>query len=274
LSAVTDNGRIVLCSGGDALKQGGIMRISLKSPPFSRAKIFFGERDFTFVPSSDGLGFFALIGSGLDTKPGTYDVTTRIEFAEGGQDNFTTRIVVSGEDFPVRKIKVDSKFTLISPEDKKRIQEEAKLVDDVCFASAASGWLGMGNFIVPVEGKIARNFGDRRIFNDNFSSHHKGVDIPSIRGKPVRASNSGEAVLVRDLFFGGNTVIINHGAGLFSVYCHLSEAFVREGDIVDKGNIIGSVGSTGRATGPHMHWGFRLIDRPVNPLFVLDMPFN
>jgi murein DD-endopeptidase MepM/ murein hydrolase activator NlpD len=125
-----------------------------------------------------------------------------------------------------------------------------------------------------VKGKLAKNFGDRRIFNGNRRSRHRGMDISSPAGRVVRAVNSGRIVLGRDLYFAGQTVIIDHGIGLFSMYCHLSALSVEEGAAVGKGDEIGKVGSTGRVTGPHLHWGIRLSDTYVNPLSLLHLSFD
>ncbi|MEA1971550.1 MAG: M23 family metallopeptidase, partial [Thermodesulfobacteriota bacterium] len=129
-------------------------------------------------------------------------------------------------------------------------------------------------FIMPLEGKVTGAFGERRVFNRGFVSRHRGIDISSSKGTSIKASNSGEVVLARDLYFSGNTVIINHGIGLFSIYCHMSKTVVLEGTFVNKGKIIGYTGSTGRSTGPHLHWGLRLVDNYADPVSIVYLPFD
>jgi len=103
-------------------------------------------------------------------------------------------------------------------------------------------------------------------------STHSGVDISAPYGSPVRAANSGKVVLARELYFSGKTVILNHGLGLYTYYCHFSKIKVKLGDIVKKGDAVGLVGSTGRSTGPHLHWGVKVQDSRVDPLALLILP--
>ena len=119
--------------------------------------------------------------------------------------------------------------------------------------------------------QVHKNFGDRRIFNDIRRSTHGGVDITAPRGAPIIASNSGRIVLARDLYYAGNAVIIDHGLGLFSLSCHFSKITVKEGDLVRKGDLIGEIGSTGRVTGPHLHWGIKVFGSRIDPFSLLSL---
>jgi murein DD-endopeptidase MepM/ murein hydrolase activator NlpD len=133
--------------------------------------------------------------------------------------------------------------------------------------------LGVGRFIIPSEGEVAPNFGEQRIFNDQPRSPHSGVDISSPFGAPVVASNAGRIVLVSNLYYAGNTVIIDHGLGVFTLYIHLSKFKVERGDVVAKGAIIGEIGATGRVTGPHLHWGVKIQGNRVDPFSLLYLDF-
>ena len=127
-------------------------------------------------------------------------------------------------------------------------------------------------FIRPVEGRISGSFGNQRIFNGVPKSSHSGVDIASPEGTPVKASGSGEVVLSgKDYFYTGNMVVVDHGMGLQTIYAHLKDATVKKGDVVKKGEIIGYVGKTGRATGAHLHWGASLNNVRFNPHSLLDI---
>jgi len=269
----TDHGQIIVKSEYRRLSQGELIKISLHSPEFSRAKAHFEGKDYMFVSSGEPSAFFLLIGLGLDIKPGIHDLNVLIEFADGQSKNFSFKVPISKGSFPLKKLNVDRRFTSPSPEEQERILKEVELTMAV-YGEPASRWLGHGKFIMPVKDRIKRNFGERRIFNDGFLSRHRGIDILSPAGTPVRASNSGKVALARDLYYSGNTIIINHGIGLFSIYCHLSKVCAEEGESTDKGEIIGYTGSTGRVTGPHLHWGFKMFDKYIAPLSVVCLSFD
>src|SRR5262249_34494202 len=112
----------------------------------------------------------------------------------------------------------------------------------------------------------ARNFGRRRILNGQPGSPHTGVDFPAVAGTPVRAAQRGRVVLAQELYFAGNTVVVDHGLGLYTFYGHLSSVTVKVDDVVELGAVLGEVGATGRVTGPHLHWGVTLNRARVNPL--------
>lgn len=127
-------------------------------------------------------------------------------------------------------------------------------------------------FILPIEGKISGNFGNQRIFNGIPKSPHSGTDIAAPEGTPVKASGSGVVVLSgKDYFYTGNMVMIDHGRQLTTIYAHLKDATVKEGDKVRQGDVIGHVGKTGRATGPHLHWGASLNNVRFRPHSLLDL---
>jgi len=272
-AVVVKDGEISIRSECRRLFQGEVIKITLQSPEFSCAKAHFDGKDYAFVSTGDLSTSFLLIGLGLDIKPGVHDLNVQIEFMDDQRRDFPFKIHISKGEFPLKKIKIDRRFIYPPPEVQKRILKEVELTRAV-YKEIIPHWLGDGRFIVPVKGQIKRNFGERRIFNDEVHSRHKGIDIPCPAGVPVKASNSGKIVLTHDLFFSGNTVIINHGLGLCSVYCHLSRICVEEGEPVKRGEIIGYAGSTGRVTGPHLHWGFRLFDNYLDPLSVIYLSFD
>ena len=161
-----------------------------------------------------------------------------------------------------------------SDSDLEAIQLEGKVV------GAALKELGdnpawTSGFIRPVEGRISGKFGGQRIMNKVPKSPHRGMDIAAKEGTPVKAAADGKITLAYpDLFYSGNTVIIDHGFGLQTIYAHLKDMNVKRGDTVKQGDIIGSVGKTGRVTGPHLHWGASLRDVRFNPQSLLDMNKN
>ena len=126
-------------------------------------------------------------------------------------------------------------------------------------------------FVAPVAEQATSSFGARSVFNGQARTPHSGADFPSPAGTPIHAPNSGRVVLAHELYFTGNTIVIDHGLGLFSLLAYLSSFAVHEGDQVEAGQIVGAVGATGRVTGPHLHWAVRANDARVDPLSVLSL---
>ncbi len=122
----------------------------------------------------------------------------------------------------------------------------------------------------PVPGEPTSVFGTRRVFNGKPRSPHPGLDLRAQTGTGVRSSGAGRVVLAQELYYSGNTVIVDHGGGLFTLYAHLSEIGVGEGDEVQAGDPVGLSGATGRVTGPHLHWGAKIGNRPFDPTALLD----
>ncbi len=269
----TDEGDVTISSEYRNLCQGEVVKICLQSPVPISATLSLDGREYTFISDRDNLKQFALIALGLDMGPGIYDVVIHLESSRGVKKDISCKLAISGKTFPSKRIKVAGRFTSPTSADMKRIKTEKELLGRI-YSISTPNWLGDGRFVMPLKGSISGVFGERRVFNRGFVSRHRGIDIRSPEGTSIKASNSGEVVLVRDLYFSGNTVIINHGIGLFSIYCHMSKTTIREGAFVDKGKIIGYTGSTGRSTGPHLHWGLRLVDNYADPLSIIYLPFD
>ncbi|MDH4028967.1 MAG: M23 family metallopeptidase, partial [Nitrospirota bacterium] len=164
----------------------------------------------------------------------------------------------------------EGKVTL-SPEDQERAAREDALLNKLWPQDNTRSW--DGRFTPPTDTEVATMFGVTRIMNKVKTSVHRGIDLRGKTGTPVKALNSGKVVLNDDLFFGGNTLIIDHGTGLFSVYMHLSRINVAAGESVSKGQTIGLIGMSGRATGPHLHLSVKLRGISINPesLFKLEL---
>ena len=136
-----------------------------------------------------------------------------------------------------------------------------------------TAWLS--GFIMPIEGRISGEFGGQRIMNNVPKNPHQGMDIAAKEGTPIKASADGEIVLAYpDLFYSGNVVVIDHGFGLQTIYAHMKDMSVKVGQKVSQGDVIGTVGMTGRATGPHLHWGASLRNIRFNPQSLVDMEKN
>ncbi len=269
----TDAGRVAIHSEYRRLSQGEVVKVTLVSPEAASALLSFDGKEYPFASDREGLKHFTLIVLRLDMEPGTYDAVVHLQPFHGAPKDISFKLAMSPGTFPSSTIRVAQRFTSPTAAEIKRIQEEQALLRGI-YGTSVPGWLGTGGFVMPVDDRVTGVFGARRVFNDEVVSRHRGVDIRSPAGTPVKASNTGKVVLVRDLYFSGNTVIMNHGIGLFSIYCHLSETAVREGTVIEKGTVIGRVGSTGRSTGPHLHWGLRLVDDYADPLSIVHLSFD
>ena len=126
-------------------------------------------------------------------------------------------------------------------------------------------------FKVPIPGETGTNFGHRRIFNGQPRAPHAGADLHAATGTPIHATNRGRVVLAKHLFFTGNTVILDHGLGVYSLYAHLSRIEVKRGVMVSSGQLLGLAGATGRVTGPHLHWGMRVQGARVDPFTLVEI---
>lgn len=208
----------------------------------------------------------ALLGIDLDQRPGTVAVTatvTRGSTVEHG----AVSLAVAPRRFPTRRLRVNPSFVSPTAEQQRRIAADAAFLE--------SAWAGAGDrlwvdrFVRPVPGPANSRFGSRSVFNGQPRAPHGGTDFLSAAGTPVRAPNAGRVVCARDLYFTGNTVVIDHGLRVFSLLAHLARLDVREGDLVENGQVVGLVGATGRVTGPHLHWTLRIAGARVDPLSLL-----
>lgn len=161
-------------------------------------------------------------------------------------------------------------FVSPSPEQLARYQHEAKEQNTIYQSFTTSQWQHFPKFIRPTQGKFSNSFGRKRFFNGEERAPHSGLDIPAPIGQKVVAPANGIVVGTANYFFNGNTILIDHGQGLISMFCHLSKIKVHPGQIVHQGEEIGLVGKTGRVTGPHLHWGMSLNDARVDPQLFLS----
>ena len=211
----------------------------------------------------------ALVGIDLDVKPGAYLVTVEA----GAGLMATTDLMVARHRFPTRRLTVDEGFVNPPPTLTDRITQEAALLGTT-WQQVTPERLWSAPFVRPVPQPANSQFGTRSVFNGRPRGAHGGADFPSPAGTPIRAPNAGRVVIARDLYFTGNTVVIDHGLGIFSMLAHLSAMDVREGDRVEADAAIGRVGATGRVTGPHLHWAVRVNGARVDPLSVLVLLGN
>ena len=226
---------------------------------------------FTYDPATKF--WFALVGVSFDTRPGVYTLELTGQRSDGTALTWKRTLPVSAGVYPKIKVElaVEKKFTEPSPEQQAQIAEGVKIKDDYLNrVSPDHRW--DGNFAAPVDAENSDVFGSQRIFNGVAQRPHLGLDYRVHTGTPVAAMNQGTVLLARFLYFEGNCVVIDHGQGLLTLYFHLSEIKVKEGDPVQRGEIIGLSGGTGRATGPHLHVAVRWQGTYLDPARLLQLP--
>lgn len=244
--------------------QGDVVRVELRGVPSpDNAAIHWKGRAWPMRACGDGC-FEALAGIDVVEAVGRHTLAV-LANRSGAALRADVELEVAERPFPVQS------FTV--PKDKdaqedalllERIGEEAKVLRSR-FDAAPSPPAWISPFLPPVPGFSPRNFGSRRVINEEPRAPHTGGDMTLPEGTPVSSVADGRVVFSGEQFFGGNEVVVDHGGGVFSMYFHLSERAVAEGQAVRRGDRIGAVGSTGRATGPHLHFGLRVTGARVDP---------
>ncbi len=177
-------------------------------------------------------------------------------------------MTIEPREFPEERLTVDSRYVSPPPGVQERIAREREQLAEVYASRRTVAPLPL--FVKPVPGEPSSVFGTRRVLNGEPRDPHSGLDLRGDTGTPVNASGPGVVVLAQDLYYSGNVVIVDHGGGLFTLYAHLSRIDVEVGRSVAAGDRVGLVGATGRVTGPHLHWGAKIGDRPFDPTALLD----
>lgn len=247
--------------------QGSVVLLEIEDAPRGDPAATWDDRPVRFWPTGRRGAFRALLGVDLARSPGE----GALVLVHGEDRECRVGVEVREAEFGVRELRVAARFVELSLSDQTRAEEEAGRLDTI-FAAASAERLWRGSFRLPL-GRIepTANFGQRRILNGEARSQHSGVDFRARSGTPVRAAQRGRVALAEALFWSGQTVILDHGLGLFTVYGHLSAMDVRVGHLVPAGARLGRVGATGRVTGPHLHWSVRLDGARVDPLDLLDL---
>jgi murein DD-endopeptidase MepM/ murein hydrolase activator NlpD len=252
-----------------ALHPGELVVVGLTpDPQTADARVTLFDRSTPAFKTADG-AWQALVGIDLDQAPGEFLLTAEAR-SEGTVRSGGKRLIIDAKEFATRTLRVAPAFAVPPPAARERIERESLFLEAV-FASPAPQRLWQVPFVRPVDDAANSAFGARTILNGLRGTPHGGVDFSSRPGTPIKAPNAGQVVTARELFYTGNTIIIDHGLGMFSTLAHLSEIQVREGELVLAGHVVGLVGATGRVTGPHLHWGLRIAGARVDPLSALAL---
>ena len=211
-----------------------------------------------------------LIGVDLEKPPGRYEWKVSWPGTGGDELSCSLRVSVRSGKFPTEHLKVEGQYVQPNPEQQKRAEEDQKKMRAI-YDTLTPERLWDGKFHLPLKDvTTGGNFGRRRVLNGEARSPHAGVDFSAAAGTPVYASQAGRVVLAEELYYSGNTVVIDHGYGIYTLYAHLSEIGVHTGDKVEAGADIGKVGATGRVTGAHLHWGLTIQHARVNAMQIVQ----
>jgi murein DD-endopeptidase MepM/ murein hydrolase activator NlpD len=240
---------------------GGIALVRLGNGA-ERPQAWFGERRVAVV--RDAIGWVALVGLPLALAPGEHALRVRSVGAEA-----TKPVRVAAKHYPTQRFSVpDHRKVEPPPEDLLRIEREQQRIDEIKALFRDEPDIDLA-FRLPAQGKLSGNFGLRRVINGLERSPHAGIDFTVPVGTPVRAAGAGIVVETGDYFFNGNSVYLDHGQGLVTLYCHLERIDVKPGERVAAGQVIGRSGNTGRTSGPHLHWTVLANGAAVDPRLFL-----
>ena len=253
-------------------KQGEVLWIEVPvNNPQSHVSGIFLKRKIPFFGITN-TRFAAIVGIDMQDPPGKQKLHITVQ-GDAKTDHITYPITIIKEDYAVQHLKLPKNKVDLDSKTLKRVRLEQKEMSKA-FHHIGKQPLWDGPFLEPTKGTVTGRFGSRRVINGQHKRPHSGEDIAAPLGTSVLAINKGTVVAAVDHFFSGKGVIIDHGVGLFSMYFHLSEIDVQPGQSLNKGEALGKVGATGRATGPHLHWGIRLNGARVNPYALTALPLE
>ncbi len=251
------------------VRQGGVCFVrALRRGPADSVYTTFRSRKLPMtIPGKDG-SFGLLLGIDMETPPGGYEIKIEGRDKSGGIRASSVLLKVAKAKFGRQALSLPGSMVDLDPKTLDRVNREANRLEAV-FLKSRDERIWAGPFVPPLRVKMITPFGIRRIINGQAKGAHTGIDLRAKEGTPVLACNRGVVVLSDELFFSGKSIILDHGGEIFSMYFHLSQAAVSEGETVEKAAIIGNAGSTGRSTGPHLHWGMRMNGGRVDPFALL-----
>jgi len=264
---------VSLSSANVANGQVTVIEINLGDldPGASDLKARFGQNEIVLFqhPVKPAGIYCGLIGISLSAGPEKTDVELQWTNLRGRQATKIPLQIVAGQ-YKSEALRVDPGQVKLSKKDLLRVAQEKKEIQRI-YANSSDTRLWYGSFEKPIAGDTTSAFGTRRLLNGQHRSQHRGTDFRADDGTPVKASNSGIVSLARNLFYSGEIVIVDHGLGIFTNYAHLSKIEVIEGQHIARGDQIGRTGSTGRVSGPHLHWGVKVGGVYVDPLQFLTV---
>lgn len=256
-----------------SVENANVILITANSKQNNNLKAIFNEKEIIFSkhPFKND-SFYALIPFHyfMEEKSHQIIVTYTIEKKEYFEEFIIN--LIDGK-FDKEEIRVSSSKVSLSKKDRKRTSEEYKRAMEI-YASVSPENYWYEDFIYPINSSITSNFGTKRIFNNKVKSYHSGIDFKAWLNTKIHASNNGVVKVASNRFYAGNSVVIDHGQGIFTCYYHLNKIFVSVGDFVQRNDIIGLSGNTGRTSGPHLHFAAFVNGIQINPLKLIDLLNN
>ena len=244
------------------IPQGGLGLIKIRVEKGEIPQVTWMRKEIYLDSNHQKTDWDGFLGVDLTARPGRYEVLVKI--LPSGLERHL-EIDILEKDYGVRRLTLPKYMVDLDKETLKRAKKEARIMKKIWDAPPSTPrW--RGPFLRPILSEVVGPFGRRSIINNQPRARHSGIDLKAERGDPIRAINNGQVVLTVDHFFSGISVVIDHGGGIQSMYFHLDRIMVQKGQMVTKGRVIGLAGSTGRASGPHLHWGLRINGARVDPL--------
>jgi hypothetical protein len=248
------------------VKQGGVVALEVVGAGSGdRLQVRVGDREIPAGTLAGGASPVLWIGVDLEQPTGPLDVVVEGITSTGRPVRATARLLVLDAAYPVQRLTVSRAFTELDPATLERANREKAALDRLWNAWTPER-LWRGPFRPPIDGEArATGFGLRRIINGEPRAPHTGADFAAPAGASVLSANAGAVALAEEHFFAGKSLVLDHGQGVYTMYFHLETILVRPGQRVERGEVVARVGSTGRVTGPHLHWGARLNGARINP---------
>ncbi|OPZ85873.1 MAG: Murein DD-endopeptidase MepM [bacterium ADurb.Bin429] len=247
--------------------QGGTALLAIRAPGATAVRVRQGETVFPADARGDDR-WEGVVGVWMETKPGPLALTVEADI-EGRMLTAPVAVTVTKRDFPIQRLRMSR--SQASKYEAPSVQEEYRLIG-AALRHFTHGRAWLGGFKRPAAGRVSTRYGTQRYRNGEKVGIHKGIDIAAPKGAPIYAANAGSVTLRRDFGLHGRTLVIDHGGGIAGLYLHLNDFGVSEGQVVKKGQLIARVGSTGAATGPHLHYALYAHGTAIDPLLMETMP--
>ncbi|KQC09316.1 MAG: hypothetical protein APR62_02730 [Smithella sp. SDB] len=246
---------------------GSLILVMIKNNGTEEPLVTWMKKKISLVYCQANDAWVGFIGADLNQKAGLYKVVIQLP-GYSFEKSFCIRI--NDKDYGTRRLKLPRKKVELDADSVKRAKREAAVIRSIWSAdNTLPKWDGA--FLMPIDGDIVGTFGKRSIINNLRRAPHTGVDQAGNKGDPVRAINNGKVILIANHFFSGNSLYLDHGGGIISMYFHLDKILVDKEDDIKKGEVIGILGATGRVTAPHLHWGVRINGARINPLTLIEL---
>jgi murein DD-endopeptidase MepM/ murein hydrolase activator NlpD len=252
------------------VEQGDVARIIITCPVTVSAISYEWQDTLVTLSHDEPTIFSAFLPIASKQKAGTASISFMLRHADNTTSMLKTVFEVIAKDFTVQHLTIDESKNTLSKTDLDRHNSERALIIKM-FSQSQPQKLWGQSFAEPLQGRLSTPFGVKRFINKQPRNPHSGVDIAAPSGTPVKAAATGVVSLTGEHFFAGKSVYIDHGHDIISMYFHLDSISVQEGQTIAKGDILGRVGATGRATGPHLHWGVRIQNTPIDPFSLLTL---